>query len=204
MEMPLITRLHKSVVVAALLLAAGVFLGGGRQAFAHADLESSNPEAGAVLTESPPEIEMIFGQQLARQGELPSVIVVNEAGDILADEPVVDDNDRTRLTIQLPPALGDGEYTVIWHSLSDDDGEEAQGAWHFYIGEGPTPRPSGDATPPGDVTPTPAGTVVTAPPAGSASDGGDDVPLWALIGGLAVALVVGTSAGVTLATRRGA
>jgi methionine-rich copper-binding protein CopC len=198
--MPLTTSRRLPIAVAiALLLAAGMLLGGGQQAFAHADLESSNPAEDEVLSESPEQIEMVFGQELARQGGLPSVIVVNEAGDVLAEEPVLDEADRTRLTIDLPPALGTGRYTVIWHTLSDDDGEEAQGAFHFYIGEGgqATPADSPETAPP-------TGTTIVTQPAGGGANDGDGVPWWALVGGVAVALVVGTSVGVTLAGRRAA
>ncbi|HUF52642.1 MAG TPA: copper resistance protein CopC [Dehalococcoidia bacterium] len=187
--------------VVALLLTGGIFLGGEQQALAHADLESSTPAEDEVVAESPDEIEIFFGQELVRQGGLPGVVVVNEAGDVLADEPVVDDADRTRLTVALPPALGDGRYTVIWHTLSDDDAEEARGAFHFYVGEGPSGGPSNGTDDPG-ATPAPTGTTVVTQPAGGGDGGGNDVPLWALLGGLAVALVVGTSAGVTLASRR--
>jgi hypothetical protein len=133
---------------------------------------------------------------MARSGGLPTLIVVNEAGDTIADAPVLDDADRTHLSIELPPSLGNGRYTVIWHTISDEDGEEAQGAFHFYVGEGPgeTPTAGPDATPA-----TAAPTVITN---GGGDSGGDGIPLWALIGGVAVGLAVGAGVGVALAARR--
>lgn len=188
----------------ALLLAAALS-GGGQRAFAHANYESSIPANDEVLAESPAQVVIIFGQEVARSGGLPSLTVTNPVGDVIADEAVVDDNDRTRVTVDLPPALGDGRYTVIWHSLSDEDGEEAQGAFDFYVGTGPNGETPGAGGPTAEATATPTGTVVTQQPANNGGGGGGGgIPLWALLGGLAVAFVVGTSAGVTLGSRRSA
>jgi methionine-rich copper-binding protein CopC len=191
-------KLPTSILASTLvLLLAALFSGGGQRAFAHAGYESSTPADGEVLAESPAQIEVIFGQEVARSGGLPSLTVTNPAGDLVADEAIVDDADRTRVTIDLPPALGAGRYTVIWHTLSDEDGEEAQGAFHFFVDPNAT---SGSQTATG--TPTPTGTAVTVQPAGNTGGGDGGLPIWALIGGIAVALVVGTSAGVTLGSRR--
>jgi methionine-rich copper-binding protein CopC len=185
-------------VVTGLLLAA-LFLGGGQRAFAHADYESSTPGDGEVVAQSPAVVDVYFGQEVARSGGLPALTVVNVFGDVLADEAIVDDADRTHVSIELPPSLGNGRYTVIWHTLSDEDGEEAQGAFHFYVGTGP-----GGTTAPASAGPD--ATPQTAPPTvitnGSNGGGGNDIPLWALIGGIAVSLLAGTGAGVALAARR--
>jgi methionine-rich copper-binding protein CopC len=185
-------------VVTGLLLAA-LFLGGGQRAFAHADYESSTPGDGEVVAQSPAVVDVYFGQEVARSGGLPALTVVNVFGDVLADEAIVDDADRTHVSIELPPSLGNGRYTVIWHTLSDEDGEEALGAFHFYVGTGP-----GGTTAPASAGPD--ATPQTAPPTvitnGSNGGGGNDIPLWALIGGIAVSLLAGTGAGVALAARR--
>lgn len=193
-------HLAATLAVACALLLTALILGGGQRAFAHAAYESSTPADGEGVSESPEQVEIVFSQEVARQGGLPTVMVVNQFGDVTADEPVLDDTDRTRLTVDLPPALGNGRYTVIWHTLSDEDGEEAQGAFHFYVGEGPNGPAPGTETPAGGTPTGGATTVVTQPGVGDGGGGG--VPVWALVGGLAVALVIGASAGVTLGSRR--
>ena len=162
---------------------------------AHAYYERSEPADGAVLAESPLRVEVWFSQEMRRSGGLPTLEVVNFAGDVLSEPAVLDDDDRTHVSAALPPSLPNGRYTVIWHNLSDEDNDEARGAFHFYVGEGPdtaseiAPTPSAGPPP----APTPA------PPPAAMDDDGWPVWLlalvWAVAGG-----VVGAAA--TLAVRR--
>ena len=164
---------------------------------AHGSHQRSEPADGAVLAESPPSVDVWFSQELRRAGGLPTLDVVNAAGDVVSEPAVLDDDDRAHVSAALPPSLPDGRYTVIWHTLSDEDGEEARGAFHFYVGEGPhamsemVPTPS--PTPPTPPAPTPE------PPPDPPDDDGWPVWLpalvWAVAGG-----VVGAAA--TLALRR--
>ncbi len=187
---------NAAAILLALLLAA-LLAGAGQQAFAHAGYDESSPADGETVSESPERVDVFFGQEIARQGGLPTMIVVNVFGDLIAGEPVLDDTDRRHMYIDLPAALGTGRYTVIWHTLSDEDGEEARGAFHFFVGEVP-----GETT---AATATPAAATVSPPPAtidAGGGDGGNNVPLWALIGGIAASLAAGLGIGVALAARR--
>jgi methionine-rich copper-binding protein CopC len=181
------------------LLFAALLAGGAQRAFAHAGYEDSTPADGETVSESPERVDVLFGQEIARQGGLPTMVVANEFGDVIADEPVLDDIDRKHMYIELPPALGAGRYTVIWHTLSDEDGEEAQGAFHFFVGDAPIETTSA-TTPPAAATITPPPAVVDG--GDSEGAGGNDVPLWALIGGVAASLAAGLGVGVALASRR--
>jgi methionine-rich copper-binding protein CopC len=196
------SSLRRLALVSALtgLSLAAALSGGGRQAFAHAGYESSTPADGEVVAESPAQVEIVFGQEVARQGGLPAVTVVNQAGDIIAGEAVLSDEDRTIVTIALPPSLGDGRYTVIWHTLSDEDGEEAQGAFHFYVGEGPSGGPSGTGTAPA-ASPTVAPTQVITNGSRDDDDSGG-IPLWAVAGVAVVGLLAGVSGGLILGGSR--
>ena len=107
---------------------------------AHAGYERSEPADGAVLAASPPRVEVWFSQELRRASGLPTLEVVNFGGDVLSDPAVLDDDDRTHVYAALPPSLPNGRYTVIWRNLSDEDDDEARGAFHFYVGEGPGHR----------------------------------------------------------------
>ena len=170
-------------------------------AFAHAGYESSTPTDGEVLAESPAQVDVYTSQEMARSGGLPTLTIVNEAGDILNDGSTLDDEDRTHVFADLPPELPDGRYTVIWHTVSDEDGEEAQGAFHFYVGEGPSATPApGEAD---GASATPAATATPGlSPSGDGGDGGG-IPLWALIAGVAAGVVVGGGAGLALGRRSG-
>lgn len=187
----------KTAAVLFAAVAAAGLLTGPRNASAHADLESSTPGDGEVVAEAPARVDAYFSQEMARSGGLPTMVVVNEAGDVLSEEAVLDDADRTHLSVELPPALPDGRYTVIWHTLSDEDGEEAQGAFHFYVGEGPSEtEPAAPAT--GGATASPAPAV----PGESAGDDGNGVSTAVLIAAVAAAAVLGCAGGFALGRRR--
>jgi methionine-rich copper-binding protein CopC len=169
------------------------------RAFAHAAYESSNPGDGETVAEPPEQVEVFFSQELARSGGLPSLIVVNEAGDQVDLGATLDDADRTRVVVDLPPGLPEGRYTVIWHTLSDEDGEEAQGAFHFFIGEptGETPSPPGETTPP----PTDAPATTPPPGDGEDDDGDDGIEPWLAGAATVIALVVGAAGGMAFGRR---
>jgi methionine-rich copper-binding protein CopC len=170
---------------------------------AHGAYESSVPAENEIVAESPERVDVYFGQELRRSGGLPDVFIVNEAGDTVSTESALDDEDRTHVAVTLPPALPNGRYTVIWHTLSDQDGEEAQGAFHFYVGEGPTDggqtaEPTATAET-GDATPTPQATE----PTSSGDDDSSGVPVWGLIVGIVAATVVAGGAGLVLGRSSG-
>ena len=96
-------------------------------ASAHANYESSTPADGEVVPEGPERVDVFYSQEVARSGGLPILFVANQSGDVIADEAVLDDEDRTHISIELPPALPDGRYTVIWHTLSDEDARGGAG-----------------------------------------------------------------------------
>lgn len=177
-------------------------------AMAHASYESSTPGDGEVVAEPPDTVEVFFSQEMRRTDEFPDVFIVNEAGDTVSTETTLSDEDRTLVTIDMPPALPEGRYTVIWHTLSSEDGEEASGAFHYYVGEGPSNGAgdgNDDGTPPPDGEETPA---PTQPPETSADsngeDGGDDgVPVWGLILGIIGAAVVAGGAGIVVGRSSG-
>ena len=174
-------------------------------AMAHADYESSAPAEDEVVPESPETVDVFFSQEMRRSGGLPEAFIVNEAGDTISTGSELNDDDRKHIVITLAPALPNGRYTVIWHTLSDEDGEEANGAFHFYVGEGPsgdgdTPAPTGTSDP-GEVTATPAAT--EPPSTNGESDGDDGIPIWGLIAGILAAAVVAGGAGLMIGRSSG-
>jgi len=183
-------------VIAVALLTALIHASG---AAAHARYESSTPADGETVAESPAQIEVVFNQELSRSGGLPTMVVTNDAGDVIAEGAVLNESDRTRITVEVPPSLPEGRYTVIWHNISDEDGDEAQGAFHFFIGgaaASATPVPSGGS----DQPPTPAPTTFITDDPGR--DDGSGIPLWALVAGVATGVFMGGALGVSYAARR--
>jgi copper transport protein len=101
-------------------------------ASAHALLVRSNPEANAVLEQSPAQIELFFSEAL--ETELSSITVYDsnnlivDAGDVR-----VDPADPKRMTVSLR-SLPDGVYTVTWKVVSAIDGHQTIGTYPFAVG----------------------------------------------------------------------
>ena len=150
---------------------------------AHASYDRSEPADGAVLARSPARVDVWFSQELRRTSDLPKLDVVNFSGDVLSTGAVLDDDDRSHVFAELPPALPNGRYTVIWETLSDEDDADARGAFHFFVddGLGGSVRPTPDAS-------IPAPPRVGPPPPRASVEAG--VPAWtvvvAAIGGIAI------------------
>jgi methionine-rich copper-binding protein CopC len=197
-----------------LLLPALIVAVSTESARGHASYDRSVPGDGEIVAESPARVDVYFTQEIRRTSELPTLIVVNQSGNQVQTQTVLNDADRTHMYAELAPALPDGRYTVIWHTFSDDDGEEAQGAFHFYVGSGPedgtaTPAPTAAETPAAsptlDPSPTgsPSGTPVpTASPATTVTpsplstlepddDDGGDGPSEGAVAGIAVGSMLG-------------
>lgn len=195
--------LRKTWLLAIPLALAGAMLLSDATALAHSEYESSSPAGGEVVAEMPEVIDVFFSQEMARSGGLPEVFVVDESGEQVDLGATLDDDDRTHISIDMAPAMPDGRYTVIWHTLSDEDGEEARGAFHIYVGTGPTEASSTPGTPAAPVATVPApGTPEPTPVAsGDGDDGG--IPAWALVLGVIGGVVVGGGGGLLLGRRAG-
>jgi methionine-rich copper-binding protein CopC len=159
-------------------------------ASAHSEYDHSTPAEDQVVATTPARIDVYFSEEMARSGGLPTLTVFNASGDKVDTSSALDDDDRKHMSADLETGLRDGRYTVIWHTLSADDNEEAEGAFHFYIGAGPSPSTTGGTPATTTIgssrTATPAAT-----PAPNSDDSGSDFPVWAIILGLAVGVVVG-------------
>lgn len=111
---------------------------------AHADYESSEPAADAVLSQSPTQVQVWFTQELfRREGE--NSLEVYGPGDLRVDldDAAIDDDDRNLMTVSLQSDLADGDYTVRWRTLSADDGDDAEGEFQFTLRSN-TPTPETD------------------------------------------------------------
>jgi len=124
----------------ALLLIALVLLVSVRSgsAGAHANLERSEPEANAVLAQSPFEIKLYFSEE----PDLGSsrIEVLDTAGNRFDNDDLHAHDTPTVLSVTVP-ALPDGTYTVAWRNVSTVDGHPRAGTFAFSVGEA---SPGGD------------------------------------------------------------
>lgn len=137
----------------------------------------SNPAAGEVLDQSPPQIVIHFAEELTSQKS--TLIVLDAAGrQVDNGDGGVDlyDADHATLVATLPP-LADGRYTVQW-AIVLLDGDESSGTFDFTVGE---------------VTAASSQNLIASAPSPRPAAGGS-LPVWlsaALV--LALLLVVGIS-----------
>ncbi len=174
-----------------------------RTARAHSDYDRSSPGAGAVVAEAPERLDVWFTQELFRREGANTLIVTGPGGERAdSGDIVIDDADRTRMSVGLLPGLPPGEYTVAWASLSAVDGDTAGGTFAFTIDPAATPAPA-TATPAASATAAPAAATGTASPPPAAGGDGDGFPWWALIALGAIAAAGGIGAWALLTAPSG-
>lgn len=154
---------------------------------AHSDYARSVPNAGARVPRAPERVEVWFTQELFRRAGANGLEVLASDGSAVDDgTPIIDEADRTHLSVGLQRQLEAGTYAVKWRSLSALDGDTAEGSFEFTV-DPLAPEPQ--------VAPTSA----TAPPEATSTLGrGDSAPWWLAI---AASAVLGTAALVVLAVR---
>lgn len=99
-------------------------------AFAHAKLQSSDPQAGSTLDAAPKQIRLKFNEALE-----PAFSKIKVTGPQNNEIPVaatsVDKVDPTVMTAPLPP-LSAGEYHIQWSTMTRD-GHKAKGEVAFKV-----------------------------------------------------------------------
>ena len=117
-------------LTAAAIVGLALFVPAG-QAFAHAQLESSNPSNGEALDESPTELVFDFNESVSL--EFGAVSLTNEAGDTIElDAPTLRSADV--VVVALPP-LSEGQY-VAGYQVVSADGHPVSGNIVFRVGAG--------------------------------------------------------------------
>jgi copper transport protein len=119
-----------------------VLLGGAAfpsVAFAHASVESTSPEAGSTVSQSPREITITFDQGISVPRG--AVRILNEQAERIGTEkPRVEATSGRSNTVSVGvPKLANGAYVVSWRAVSED-GHPIRGAFTFRVGA------SGDQT----------------------------------------------------------
>ena len=133
-------RLHNATLrvlltCSALMLLSILFVG---SASAHAHLVSSNPSDGEVLTAEPATVSAVYGEDTSLTKTTFDVYYAKDASATpqMVSQGKVDVNQRTNVSASLPPGLGDGVYSVKWHTLTEDDNGMVDGTFSFTVASG--------------------------------------------------------------------
>lgn len=131
------TRTTLSAMLAGAAVLAATFLAAA-PVLAHARYKSSTPGKGEVLAASPARVEITFTQQIQKVGGAYGIEVTRDRGAAVTTGPaVLDETDRSKLSIPLQADLQPGRYVVNWKNVSDADGDPAEGAFSFYVNKQP-------------------------------------------------------------------
>ena len=146
-----------------------------------------------MIPRAPLRVEIWFTQELFRR-EGANVIEVRSDSGERADtgDPVVDESDRTHLSVGLAPGLPAGRYAVAWQTLSAVDGDTARGSFAFTL-DPDAPEP---AQPAEGASSAPAATPQEAEAVAVAAGGDGGAPWWVLaaLAALAASAVLGARA----------
>ncbi|MDQ3045464.1 MAG: copper resistance protein CopC, partial [Chloroflexota bacterium] len=124
---------HRRAVLLGLLLALVGLLwpDWASSVAAHAALERSDPATGAVLAAAPARVTLRFTEPLEYSYSRAELFDQTGAAVPATSQPGAD---HFELTLELPPNLANGTYSVLWRSLSTADGHTAQNYIAFTIG----------------------------------------------------------------------
>src|SRR5207244_521049 len=141
------------------LVLASLLTGTTRVVSAHAQYTSSTPFSGATVTEAPTVVLITFTQELA---DIKISITAPDGSDVTTSPAKFDLANRHNASVPMRNA-GAGQYTVVWHNVSGDDGDPNDGSFPFTVAgasaaapvEAPAPAaPAANA--PAAATPVPA------------------------------------------------
>ena len=98
------------------VIAASLF---GSAAYAHPELQSAEPAAGAVMTPLPKQIKITCNESVTPQ--FPGAEVKDQTGKVITTGNAATDPDTKKLlVVPLKEQLPLGDVMVEWHAVSDD------------------------------------------------------------------------------------
>ena len=98
-------------------------------AFAHAKLQSSDPQAGSTLAHAPRQLRLKFDEAL--EPAFSKIRLVGPAGRVIPVTATVDKTDPATMSAPLP-ALPAGGYRVQWSAMAHD-GHKTKGEFTFQV-----------------------------------------------------------------------
>nr|WP_051055289.1 FixH family protein [Kitasatospora sp. SID7827] len=125
-------RRRLGALLAVLVAALGLVLGGATAASAHATLEQTDPERNSVVATAPAAVTLTFSEGVSLSPD--SVRVLDPQGNAVDDgKPGHVDGRDTTARVGLRANLGNGTYTVAWRAVSEDS-HPIGGAFTFSVG----------------------------------------------------------------------
>ena len=102
----------------------------GGVAYAHPELQSAEPGAGAATT-SPKQITITFNEAVIPQ--FSGVELKDQTGKVIATgKSVTDPINKKLLVVPVKEDLAPGDYRVEWHAVSDDT-HRVKGSYSFSV-----------------------------------------------------------------------
>ncbi|MFJ8440220.1 copper resistance CopC/CopD family protein [Kitasatospora griseola] len=127
-----VKRRRLGALLAVLVAALALVLGGATAASAHATLESTDPAQGSVVPTAPAAVTLSFSEGVSLSPD--SVRVLDPRGAAVDDgKPEHVDGKSATARVALRQGLGNGTYTVAWRAVSEDS-HPIGGAFTFSIG----------------------------------------------------------------------
>jgi methionine-rich copper-binding protein CopC len=122
------TAMLRTIFIAPLMLIACAL---GATASAHPKLLTTEPAAGAVVTNSPKEVRIKFSEDLVLK--FSGAEVKDKRGRKVAiGAPVVDPANKKLLVMPVPTPLPAGVYSVDWHAVASDT-HRIKGSYTFTV-----------------------------------------------------------------------
>lgn len=126
-------------IAGAIAVAAVSVLLTAATASAHARLKESTPGRGEVLATAPAAVTITYTNDIQKiSGTYDLAVTDANSGDVTSGPTVLNDEDRSQVSVPLNPDLPAGRYVVRFENISDEDGDPFEGAFSFYIGREPT------------------------------------------------------------------
>ena len=130
-------------LLAVLAIAGGVIVATAAPAWAHAVLQTTSPDNGAVLLQSPSRVTLNFNEHV--EISLGSVRLFNCAGNRVGTGAPEHGASDSQVILGGIPRLGNGTYVVSWRVISADS-HPVHGAFSFQVGAGTGPGLAGCST----------------------------------------------------------
>jgi len=99
---------------------------------AHATLQSSSPANGAIVATMPATLQATFTERVERSES--TLELYDSQGRQIAGTSLQPATDVYTMVLQVPSGQPNGTYSVLWSTLSADDGHTAEGYFTFTVG----------------------------------------------------------------------
>src|SRR5438105_9213348 len=107
-----------AVPLLTLALAALVAIGSPHIALAHARYKSSTPGIGEIAQDPPPQVDITFTQSIQKVSGTYDLAVTRDGdGSVTSGPAILDNDDRSKLSVPLQPDLPPGRYVVRWKNV---------------------------------------------------------------------------------------